>query len=133
MRLDLLEERAAATALGVNPSLATALFTFSLVRGLTPSYPFSTLDTVDIATPASAATSLIVTIVSPYISMEKRPENVMEIVFYTDNKIHPFKCQGIFGKRFSCVKTGFSCAYPHFLLLFRYVLGVLIKETMGYG
>ena len=52
-------------AFGVKFSSSMALFTRSRVLSLTPAYPFKTFDTVEIATPALLATSLMEATPSP--------------------------------------------------------------------
>ena len=60
-----LEESAAAMEFGTKCSSFAASCTFFFVASLTPGYPFNTFDTVEIATPACFATSLIETISAP--------------------------------------------------------------------
>ena len=61
-----LEDNAAAMELGTKFNSRIASCTLALVASLTPEYPFTTLDTVEIATPACFATSLMETIFHSY-------------------------------------------------------------------
>ena len=68
-RPDCLDESDAATELGIKCSSSIASLTLAMVSSDTLGYLLMTLETVETATPALFATSLIVTIKSPPLHM----------------------------------------------------------------